>query len=77
MVYELLDRYDRTTATTSMARTTGYTCTAVVRVVAEGLYTRKGISPPEYLGREPGCYEAVMRHLGARGVRFSEQVLPA
>lgn len=75
--YELLDRFDPVTGTTSMARTTGYTCTAVVRVVAEGLYTREGISPPEFLGREPGCYEAVMRHLEARGVRFVESVVPA
>ncbi len=75
--YELLDRYDRVTGTTSMARTTGYTCTAAVRVVAEGLYTRKGISPPEFLGRQPGCYEAVMGHLEARGVRFVESVKPA
>ena len=72
--YDLLDRYDRATGTTSMARTTGYTCTAGVRLVARGLYTRKGISPPELVGREPGCYEFVMAELAARGIVFEETV---
>ncbi|MFI5142562.1 MAG: saccharopine dehydrogenase C-terminal domain-containing protein [Thermoanaerobaculales bacterium] len=69
---DLLDRYDRASATTAMARTTGYTCTAGVRALARGLYTRKGISPPEFLGREPGCYEFVIDELAARGVVFRD-----
>jgi saccharopine dehydrogenase-like NADP-dependent oxidoreductase len=72
--YDLLDRCDAATGTLSMARTTGYTCTAVVRAVAQGLYRAPGISPPEYLGRAPGVYEFVMRELGARGVVFRETV---
>jgi lysine 6-dehydrogenase len=70
--FDLLDRYDHATATTSMARTTGYTCTAGVRLVARRLYARKGISPPEFVGREPGCYEFVMAELAARGIVFRE-----
>ena len=72
--WDLLDRYDRETRTTSMARTTGYTCTAMVRMVAAGLYTRKGISPPEHVGRDAACYEFVLRELAARNVRFQEAV---
>jgi saccharopine dehydrogenase-like NADP-dependent oxidoreductase len=71
-VFEMLDRYDPATRTTSMARTTGYTCTAAVRLLASGLYRRPGISPPEYLGREPGCYEFVMTELARRGVMLRE-----
>ena len=41
--------------------------------VLEGLYNRPGISPPEYLGREPGCFEAVTTHLAERGVVFRER----
>ncbi len=72
--YELLDRYDRETGTTSMARTTGYSCTAVVRLVASGRFKRSGISPPEFVGREPGCYQFVMEDLAKRGVVFKETV---
>ncbi|HXO20836.1 MAG TPA: saccharopine dehydrogenase C-terminal domain-containing protein [Thermoanaerobaculia bacterium] len=74
--YDLLDRYDRATGTTSMARTTGYTCTAIVRLVAAGLYTRKGISPPEFVGQEPEAYAFVLRELAERGVVFRETVTP-
>lgn len=72
--WDLLDRYDRETRTTSMARTTGYTCTAMVRLLAAGLYTRKGVSPPEHVGRDAACYEFVLRELAARNVRFQETV---
>jgi lysine 6-dehydrogenase len=70
--FEMLDRYDPVTGTTSMARTTGYTCTAAVRLLAQGVYRQVGISPPEFLGREPGCYEFVMAELAKRGVVFRE-----
>jgi saccharopine dehydrogenase-like NADP-dependent oxidoreductase len=73
-VYDLLDRYDRTTHTTSMARTTGYTAAAAVRMLANGLYTRKGISPPEFVGRTEGCWEFIRRDLEAHGVVFTERV---
>ena len=72
--YELLDRYDQTTNTTSMARTTGFTCTAAARLVAQGTYKRTGISPPEYLGRESTCHLFVMQELAKRGVVFRQSV---
>jgi len=70
VVYELLDRYDRESGTTSMARTTGYTCTAAVHAVLNGLFRAPGVSPPERLGTVPGGYAHVMRHLAERGVVF-------
>lgn len=73
-VYDLLDHYDRITKTTSMARTTGYTCAAAVRLLMAGLYVRKGISPPEFVGREAGCWEFIRRGLQERGVVFQEKV---
>jgi lysine 6-dehydrogenase len=69
--FELVDRYDPATRTTSMARTTGYTCTAGVRLLARGMFGRPGISPPEYVGRDRGCYNFVMAELGERGVVFT------
>ncbi len=72
MELNLLDRYDRATKTTSMARTTGYTCTATVRLLAKGGYTRKGISPPEFVGQEPGAWDFIRADLAKRGVVFTE-----
>jgi saccharopine dehydrogenase-like NADP-dependent oxidoreductase len=50
--YNLLDRYQDNTI--SMARTTGFTCTAVANLVLEKKYKKTGISPPEYLGEHFG-----------------------
>jgi saccharopine dehydrogenase-like NADP-dependent oxidoreductase len=63
--YDLLDRYEDNTI--SMARTTGFTCTAVANLVLEKKYTRIGVSPPEYLGDN---FEDVRDYLKARNVFY-------
>jgi len=70
--YKMLDRLDRDTGTTSMARTTGYTCTAVVRAVAAGLFRQEGVWAPEAMGRTQGCSRFVLDRLAERGVVFRE-----
>lgn len=72
--YDLLDRWDASTGTSSMARTTGYTCTAAVRVLARGLWREPGIAPLELLGRDDACFRTVMEQLAARGITFRETV---
>jgi len=72
--YDLLDFYDAANDVTSMARTTGYTCTAVARLVAAGRFRQPGICPPESVGRAPGCLASVLDDLAQRGVRFTERV---
>ena len=69
-LYDLLDRYDKNTNTTSMSRTTGFTCTAVARLVIENWYSRIGISPPEYVGEEEKCFQYVMNYLKERNVIY-------
>jgi len=69
--YTLNDRYDAQTDTISMARTTGYTCTAAANMVARGIYTRKGINPPEYLGEDPQHFEFMLNYLKERGVIYN------
>ncbi len=71
--YDLYDEYDPATGTLSMARTTGYTCTAVARLVLDGDYSQKGICPPEFVGRADGCRERVEEYLEDRGVRCRMQ----
>ena len=38
----------QSTKTSSMARTTGYTCTAAVNLIAKKLFTEKGVFPPNW-----------------------------
>ena len=75
--YDLLDRYDHENGITSMARTTGYTCTAMVNAIADGLYSEVGLSPPEMVGRNQACFDFIFDYLAERGVRFeiSEETL--
>ncbi|NOZ61093.1 MAG: saccharopine dehydrogenase [Calditrichaeota bacterium] len=72
--YDLLDRYDRETDTISMARTTGYTATMALRMIAKGLYAEKGISPPEYVGKYPECVSFMLKGLKERGVIYRETI---
>jgi len=73
-VYDLLDRYDVPTHTTSMARTTGYTAAMAARLLANGLWTEPGVVPPEALGRRPDCVEFVLAGLRERGIHYRETV---
>jgi saccharopine dehydrogenase-like NADP-dependent oxidoreductase len=72
--YDLFDEYDRETETTSMARTTGYTCTIVARQVINGLFNEKGICPPEFVGRTKGCYDHLMDEYAHRNIKVQETV---
>ena len=72
--YDLLDRYDRVTQTTSMARTTGYTATIIARQVLRGQFAQKGICPPEFVGRTPGCYADLLPGYVERNITLRETV---
>ena len=72
--YNLLDHYDAATRTTSMARTTGYTCAIVARQLLKGLFRQPGICPPEYLGPMPGCYDDLLAGYARRGIRLELEV---
>jgi len=76
IVFDLLDRYDPATGVHSMARTTGYTATLAVRLLAQGRLARKGIVAPEFIGREPACVEFLLEGLKARGVVYTRRVEP-
>lgn len=69
--YNLLDRTDKETSTLSMARTTGYTCTAAANLVLQGRYKRIGISPPEFLGEAEADFKFMLAHLKERGVHYN------
>lgn len=68
VTYQMLDLYDPRTKATAMARTTAYTCTAVTHLIAEGRIARKGVIPPEDLGREDGMFRFVRSFLKAHRV---------
>ena len=74
--YDLYDEFDPVTKTSSMARTTGYTCTAAVNLIAKGLFTEKGVFPPELVGKNKKCFDFVMDYLKARNVNWKKTSQP-
>jgi saccharopine dehydrogenase-like NADP-dependent oxidoreductase len=70
--WDLYDRLDTETGVHSMARTTGYTATMVARLLSKGLYNRKGVSAPEYLGKDASIVKFLLDGLKDRGVVYNE-----
>ena len=70
IVCHLFDRYDPATGFSSMARTTGFACTAVVHLLLHGEFSRSGIIPPEYVGAESGCFDRIMAYQESRRVVY-------
>ncbi|MFA5973476.1 MAG: saccharopine dehydrogenase C-terminal domain-containing protein [Lentimicrobiaceae bacterium] len=70
--WDLYDRLDTATGVHSMARTTGYTATMVARLLSKGLYNRKGVSAPEYLGKDAAIVSFLLEGLKDRGVIYKE-----
>jgi len=70
VIYNLYDEYCPETQTSSMARTTGYTATAVANLFLEGLFTEKGIFPPELIGKHETCFEYILNYLKERNVCY-------
>ena len=71
--YNLLDKFDAETGISSMARTTGYACTAAVQLLAQNLFTKKGVYPPELIGDDAVCFNFVLAYLAERGVHWKKK----
>jgi len=68
--WTMLDRYDREGGISSMARTTGYTATAALRLLATGGVVATGVVPPEKLGETEATFGFLLAQLARRGVRL-------
>ena len=70
VVYVMHDEYDPETGTSSMARTTGYTATAAANLFLEGLFSEKGVFPPELVGRHKACFDYFLNYLKERDIHY-------
>ena len=68
---DLYDEYDKHTNITSMARTTGYTCTAGANLLTNNLFKNKGVFPPELIGKDIKCYEFIIKYLNQRNIHLN------
>lgn len=72
--YDLLDYYDEETNTTSMARTTGYTCAAMARLMARGEFKYDGLCHAEYIGQNHEVFKKLLKELEKRNVVYREKI---
>jgi saccharopine dehydrogenase-like NADP-dependent oxidoreductase len=67
--YILIDYYDDERKVTAMGRTTAYTASAVIQLLARGEIKEAGVIPPERLGMDRKCFERIMEELERDGIR--------
>lgn len=70
ITYELYDEYDPVEKVSSMARTTGFTATGTAEMILNGKFNKKGLFPPELVGKEPACLEFILGYLKDRNVVY-------
>lgn len=70
ITYNLHDEYCKATNTSSMARTTGYTATAAANMFLEGLFSEKGVFPPELVGKYEVCFKYFLNYLNDRNIYY-------
>lgn len=72
--YDMIDELDPKTGVTSMARTTGYSATAGVRMIMKGMFRERGVFAPEQLGPRNDCVDFLLAELRARNITFTETI---
>jgi len=72
--YSMLDYYDEEKEVISMARTTGYTCAAVVNLISQGLFDINGIIPLELIGSNSNDFENIIEYLRERNVVLDKTI---
>lgn len=74
-MWDLVDRFDEKQMRHSMARTTGYPCSATAKAIAKGIISEKGFHAPEMLVHNEKFYDYLMIELMKRGIVFRGSVL--
>ena len=72
IIYDLYDEYDPLEKISSMARTTGFTATATANMILDGVFTEKGMFPPELVGKHTECYTYILDYLKNRNIIYTK-----
>lgn len=73
--YTLYDERDPVTQYSSMARTTGFACTAMCDLILKGKWLKPGVHAPEDVAKDDGCHSELMQYLAARNVVFKREAI--
>lgn len=71
--FQLIDHYDHANNVSSMARTTGYTCAAGVRLILTQDDLPKGVLPPEIIGQNKFWFDHIFAELAQHNIHVLKQ----
>jgi saccharopine dehydrogenase-like NADP-dependent oxidoreductase len=71
--YHLYDEFNDNTQFSSMARTTGYTATATINMLANDLWDKKGVHPPENVGKNKECINFLFKYLDSKNISIQKK----
>ena len=57
-----------------MARTTGYTATATINLILEGLFDNKGVFAPESVCKNKNIFDFILDYLSKRHVKVQKDI---
>ena len=76
IMYDLYDEYDRKEKISSMARTTGFTASAAADMILNDVFSKKGMFPPELVGKVPECFHYILNYLKERNIFYKKTEKP-
>lgn len=72
--YFMYDEYDKKAGVHSMARVTGYPIICMVKMIASGEFTQRGVILPEILGQDEEVFQKVWTFLESKGIIMKETI---
>lgn len=73
--WDLLDYYDPQADQSSMARTTGFPCAAIGRMIIDGTIDAPGVHPPEAFGGNTELVDRILSELETRNVHYKRTMV--
>ncbi len=74
-IFSLYAERDMKSGFSAMARTTGFPCVIVGRLIAEGILDMPGVNAPEAIGKNHRAVERLIEELERRGVTIARKVI--
>lgn len=74
-VFEMVDHFDRERRVTSMARTTGYTCSIIIGLLLRGSISARGVAPLEKVFTDARLYGELREEMAKRNMIIREYSL--
>jgi len=71
--FQLIDHYDSENNISSMARTTGFTCAAGVRLALSHHDLPTGVIPPEIIGQNKTWFNHIFAELAQHNIKINQQ----